>query len=191
MGMNILSTLHTGRIILVTSSHETREQITTLTAELALRGAVMVLDGGNRFAAYQTVRMLRMRTHNIEEAANRIFVRRAFTCYQMLALLETSPSLNTPYLILDLLATFQDENVPLQEANRLLERCLVQLERLRMFAPVVISVKPHSDRSILFERLLSHGDQIFDVEVPYPVATQPALFQVPPCITQERPNCIG
>jgi hypothetical protein len=174
--MNILPTLHTGKMIIVTASHETREQITLLTAELAVRGAVTVLDGGNRFAAYQIVRMLRMRTSNIEEAAKRICVRRAFTCYQTLALLENSPSRPHPHIILDLLSSFYDENVPLPEVNRLLDRCLVQLDRLRMVAPVVISLTPHPDRAFLFERICSKGDQIIDVEIPFPIITQPALF---------------
>jgi len=174
--MNILPIVHTGKIIVVTSNHETREQIITLTAELAVRGAVTVLDGGNRFAAYQTIRMLRMRTHDVEEAANRIFVRRAFTCYQMLTLLENSPSLHQPYLILDMLASFYDENVRLQEVDRLLDRCLVQLERLRMTAPVVISLTQHLDRPFLIDHVRSIADHIIGVEIPYPVITQPALF---------------
>ncbi len=174
--MNILPVIHTGKIIVVTSTRETREQITTLTAELALRGAVTILDGGNRFAAYQTVRMLRMRTHDIEEAANRIFVRRAFTCHQMLTLLENSPSLGQPHLILDMLASFYDENVHLQEVNRLLDRCLVQLERLRMTAPIVISLTQHLDRPFLIDHVRSIADHIIGVEIPYPVTSQLALF---------------
>lgn len=174
--MNILPILHTGKLILITSSHEAREQITVLTAELALRGAVTILDGGNRFAAYQTIRMLRRRTHNIEEAANRIFVRRAFTCYQMLTLLENSPSLQQPYIIMDMFATFYDENVQLKEADRLLDRCLVQLDRLRLTGPVVITMKPHPDRVFLFERLLAKADHNFELEIPYPVISQMALF---------------
>ncbi len=174
--MNILPVLHTGKMIAVTTSRETREQITLLTAELALHGAVTVLDGGNRFAAYQIVRMLRMRTSNFEEAARRIFIRRAFTCYQMLALLENSQALPQPCIILDILSTFYDENVTLQEAGRLLDNCIAQLDRLRVTGPVVISLMPHPDRLFLFERILAKCDQIVDVEIPIPVITQPALF---------------
>lgn len=174
--MNILPILHTGKLIVITTSHETREQITVLTAELALRGAVTILDGGNRLAAYQTIRMLRKRTHKIEEAANRIFVRRAFTCYQMLTLLENSPPLQQPYIVQDIFATFYDENVELKEVDRLLDRCLVQLDRLRLTGPVVITMKPHPDRSFLLERLLAKADHVFELEIPYPVISQPALF---------------
>lgn len=174
--MNILPILRIGKLIVVTLSHETREQISSLTAELALRGAVTVLDGGNGFAAYQIIRMLRKRTHKVDEAANHIFVRRAFTCYQMLTLLEDSPSLQQPYIVLDMLATFYDENVQPKEAGRLLDCCLVQLGRLRLTGPVVITVKPHPDRSFLLERILSQADDVFELEIPYPVISQMALF---------------
>jgi hypothetical protein len=164
-------------MIVICSPSAAREQVAALIAELALCGAVTVLDGGNRFPAYQTMRMLRRRTANILPTANRIFLRRAFTCHQMLALLESSPSLHQPHLILDLLATFHDENVPTEEVSRLLDRCLAQLERLRLEAPVIISLSPpRQERSFLFERVCSCGDQKIDIEIPYPVITQPSLF---------------
>lgn len=154
-----------------------REQIAALTAELALCGAVTVLDGGNRFPAYQAVRILRRRTANLLPTASRIFLRRAFTCYQMLYLLESTPARPQPCLILDLLATFQDENVPTPEVSRLLDRCLTQLDRLRLEAPIIISLATSpGDRIFLFERVCSRSDQLIDIEVPYPVMTQPSLF---------------
>ena len=165
------------KMIVICSASAARDQIAALTAELALCGAVTVLDGGNRFPAYQTARMLRRRTPNILPTARRIFLRRAFTCYQMLALLESTPTLHQPYLILDLLGTFQDENVPTAEVSRLLDRCFTQLERLRLEAPVILSLAPlQGERSFLFERVCARGDQLIDIEIPYPVITQPSLF---------------
>jgi hypothetical protein len=174
--MNLLPVLHAGKLIVIASSHEPREQISSLTVELALRGAVTVLDGGNRFAAYQIIRMLRKRTHKVEEAANRIFVRRAFTCYQVLALLENSPSLQQPYIVLDMFTTFYDENIQLTEVDRLLDHCLFELDRLRLTGPVVITIRPHLDRSFLFERLLAKADHVFELKIPHPVISQMALF---------------
>ena len=165
------------KMIVLCSPSAAREQTAALTAELALCGAVTVLDGGNRFPAYQTMRMLRKRTANVIPTANRIFLRRAFTCYQMLALLESSPALHQPYLVLDLLATFQDENVSTWEVSRLLDRCLAQLDRLRLEAPVIVSLAPNpGERLFLFERVWARGDQRIDIEIPYPVMTQPSLF---------------
>ena len=73
----------------------------------ALRGPVTVLDGGNRFNAYLVARGARGQTELLE----RITVSRAFTCYQMLTLLETTHPLPRPILILDLLNTYYDESV--------------------------------------------------------------------------------
>jgi hypothetical protein len=175
--MNILPILKPSRMIVVCTPSAAREQIAALTAELALCGAVTILDGGNRLPAYRIVRLLRMRTVNVALLAKQIFVRRAFTCYQMLALLESTPALHQPHIILDLLASFYDENVSTEEVNRLLNRCLVQLDRLKQEAPLLVSLgPPHPERQFLFERVCSRGDQTIDIEIPYPVITQPALF---------------
>jgi hypothetical protein len=175
--MKLHPLLKPNKMIVVCTPSAAREQIAALTAELALCGSVTVLDGGNRFPAYQTMRMLRRRTANILPTASRIFLRRAFTCHQMLALLESTPALHQTYIVLDLLATFHDENVSNEEVSRLIDRCLVQLERLRLEAPVIVSLAPpHPERQFLFERVCSRSDQMIDIEIPYPVVTQPALF---------------
>ena len=175
--MDIPPLLKPRQLIVICTPSAAREQVAALTAELALCGSVTVLDGGNRFPAYQTMRMLRRRTPNILPTARRIFLRRAFTCHQMLALLESTPALHQPYIILDLLATFHDENVPNEEVSRLLDRCLSQLDRLRLEAPVLVSLAhPHPERRFLFERVCGRGDQLLQIEIPFPGATQPALF---------------
>jgi hypothetical protein len=177
--MNIPPLLKPEQLIVICTPSAGREQVAALTAELAICGAVTVLDGGNRFPAYQVMRMLRRRTPNILPTAGRIFLRRAFTCHQMLALLESTHSLHQPYIVLDLLATFHDVKVPDEEVSRLLDRCLVQLERLSLEAPVLVSLAPpptNAERRFLFERVCARGDRLIDIQIPYPVVTQPALF---------------
>jgi hypothetical protein len=39
------------------------------------------MDGGNRYRPYQVAKLLRTKTVDISTAANRLFSRRAFTCY--------------------------------------------------------------------------------------------------------------
>jgi hypothetical protein len=175
--MNNFPILKPNNLIVLCAHSAAKEQIATLIAELALCSAVTVLDGGNCFAAYQIVRMLRLRTADLVTAANHIFLRRAFTCHQMLTLLESTPALHQPYIVLDLLASFYDDNVPVAEVSRLLDRCLAQLDRLRLEAPVVVSLgASHPARQFLFERVCSCGDQTIEMEIPDPVITQPALF---------------
>lgn len=91
---------------------------------------------GNRVQPYRVAHLLRLNTSEISPAAKHIFIRRAFTCYQMLALLEDIPALCQPHLVRDFLAALLDENIRLTEATRLLEICLRQLDRLCEFAPV-------------------------------------------------------
>ena len=175
--MNILPEIHKKKLIVVCTHNAARDQVSALTAQIALHSPVTVLDGGNRFPAYQTVRMLRGLTPDIVPAAKRIFIRRAFTCHQMLALLESTPALPQPYIVLDLLATFYDENVSSAEVNRLLNRCLVQLDRLKWIAPTIVTLTHSpSERSFLGETVRSRADQIVDIEIPFPIVTQPTLF---------------
>jgi hypothetical protein len=101
-------------------------------------GSLRVLDGGNRFNAYKVARAARGRP----EVLNRITVSRAFTCYQVLSLLESTPSIPVPFVILDLLSTFYDESVQGGERKRLLRACIAHLKRLEQAAGGVVSVHP-------------------------------------------------
>jgi len=95
-------------------------------AQVGERCSLRVLDGGNRFNAYTVARAARGR----QEVLNRITVSRAFTCYQVLSLLESTPATKAPFVVLDLLNTFYDESVPIGERKRLLRSCIAHLERL-------------------------------------------------------------
>ena len=69
------------------------------------------------------------------QALGRVHVARAFTCYQVVALLCDLPASTMPHVIFDLPATFGDESVPLHESRRLLGIALEQVQRLRCAAP--------------------------------------------------------
>ena len=97
-----------------------------------------VLDGGNRFNAYTVARA----AHGRPDILEHITVARAFTCYQVLALLESTPASPAPFIILDLLRTFYDESVRAGERQRLLRACLRQLHRLEQAAGGLVSVHP-------------------------------------------------
>ena len=98
----------------------------TTIARLGEAEAVRILDAGNRFNAYTVARAARGRP----EVLNRITVSRAFTCYQVLSLLESTPALPVPFVVLDMLSTFYDEAVNAGERKRLLRECIDHLDRL-------------------------------------------------------------
>jgi hypothetical protein len=56
------------------------EPVTQVMAELAVRGPLTVLDGGNRFPAYHLIRLIRSRVPDPSTALQHTFLRRAFTC---------------------------------------------------------------------------------------------------------------
>jgi hypothetical protein len=176
--MEWLTHLHTPTLMVVLARHAARDEISALAAELALRGPLTILDSGNRVAPYQITHRLRQRTTDIASAAKRIFIRRAFTCYQMVALLENTPALTQPYLVLDLLASFYDDNVRFGEAQRLLGLCLKEIERLVEKAPVVIALAPPlvAERASLIEQVCARATRVITIETPMPLISQPALF---------------
>ncbi len=176
--MDILPVLKTGKLIVLYTSDAARVESMTLIAELGLRGAVTILDGGNRYRPYQVAMLLRRKTVDISTVAKRLFSRRAFTCYEMNTLLGSTPSLQQPYIILDLLNTFYDDHVPAHEASRLLDSCLKQIERLLSLAPVVVTLAPPqvAERAFLLEQVCRKADEVLIKEAPVCQPTQPSLF---------------
>lgn len=179
--MNILPVLQTGRLIALLASHAAREQSMSLITELALRGAVTVLDGGNRFMPYRVAQLLRRKTPDIASVSKRVFLRRAFTCYEMNSLLADTPAFAQPYVILDLLHAFYDDHVPIREADRLLKSCLGQIHRLGLSAPVVATLAPPlaKERAFLIEQVCAVADEVFTPEADTPpLLSQLSLFSL-------------
>jgi hypothetical protein len=150
-------------------------------ARMALAEPICVLDGGNGFDVHSIARGLRAQTAELDAAMQRITIARAFTCYQVVALLAQQPLGSRPVLVLDLLATFHDENVPRPERLRLLDQALGNLVVLSRLAPVAISVSPSAQDDWLarLETTLAaqtcHGLARWRFEAP-PVIVQPRLF---------------
>ena len=159
-----------------------------LIAHLACRGPLRVLDGGNRFDAYgcntAVARALDAHTANLPTILERIYLARAFTCYQVETLLKETPTQPPPTIVLDLLSTFYDESVSAIESQRLLETCIRHLNRLNRMAPVAVSVRPGPsashlkadiDRPRLMETLQAAAGQTFMLE-PYTPPSPPRLL---------------
>lgn len=173
-------------LITVLAPHAARMHMLVLSARLAHRGALQVLDAGNQFNAYEVARSLRQEgAEGFQQALERIHVARAFTPYQLLALLEATSTGSTraqpsaPTLVLDLLNTFYDENLPQPERRRLLVRCLAELRRLSQAAVVVVSVRPtppvQEDPLGLVDMVKEASDEVLLFEEMAPVV-QPRLF---------------
>jgi hypothetical protein len=148
------------------------------TAVLALRGPVRVLDAGNRFDPYRVTRAIRRRTSRLDPVMRRIYVARAFTCYQVVTLLQETPPTPAPHLVFDLLATFSDQAVTTAESRRLLQMAIEQLLRLRRQAPVIISVhsEPSGQRAGLLRLLAGTADLVLQPDAPTRSALEKLLW---------------
>lgn len=144
-------------------------------AELAQRGPIQVLDGGNRFDLLGLNRELRRRDLPFYSALERVQVARAFTCYQMTTLLEGPAGSGTPTLVLNLLATFQDENASQTERLRLLESCLYQLRKRAHHTAVLVVVHPQPSEEPFLIRVREAADRVWVFE-PQPPISQLTLL---------------
>jgi len=171
----------TGKISLVVAPRAVVGRLMSMLATLALRGQVIVIDGGNRFDGYALARALRVHTHQVEAALKRVWLSRAFTCYQMVAMLAELPVDGTPVIVLDLLATFLDENVSLNKRLRLLDSSLNLLRRISQGAPVAIWARARTttatveDEQLLMP-LLEAAHDIWELQAPETSTHQLPLF---------------
>lgn len=145
------------QILLVMGEHAASNWMWQLSAWLAIKGNLRVLDAGNRFNAYPVAQAIRRQHQNPRVVLERIRLSRAFTCYQVDVLLEEWLPQPHPTLVFDLLATFYDENVNLPESQRLLRQVIWRLQQLSKLAPVVVSTSLPAaicvERMVLFDML--------------------------------------
>jgi len=176
--MNILPVVHAGKLIVISGPHAACRESLALIVELGLRGPVTILDGGNRYKPNQVAIMLGRKCLDVTPVANRLFSRRAFTCYEMNTLLGSTPHLHQPYVILDLLHTFYDDHTPTYEVSRLLRSCLGQIQRLQTTAPVIVTLSPPmtEERAFLLDEVYEKADQLFTIEDLEARVVQSALF---------------
>jgi hypothetical protein len=194
--MNDITDIRPGKWTMLVLNRGMHTPLLSNLYRLAERGPLTVLDGGNRFNAYLVARGARGQSELLE----RITVSRAFTCYQMLTLLETTPALLAscqqdgaraarsrpaalprPILVLDILNTFYDESVKVHERRRLLTGCIAHLNRLSRPAGGAVTVHPPavpSPEAIEFVRMLeAHAADMFLPEQPLALPiSQPRLF---------------
>ena len=169
-----------GKIALVTAPRGVIQSLMVMIATLALRGEVIVVDGGNCLDGYALARALRERTSQVQEGLKQILLSRAFTCYQMVALLGALPAGDTPVIVLDILATFLDENVAFAKRQRLLENSIRLLQQISASAPVAIWARTHNpahqEEQRLLRPLLESAHTIWELQSPVTPTYQPPLF---------------
>lgn len=166
-----LSGLKPGRVTVLLAPQAACALLLESAARLSLHETVRVLDGGNQFNAYTVARSIRRTTSDINRALSRIHLARAFTCYQVETLVSSAARQAQPAsatLILDMLSTFNDENISLAERKRLLERIRLGLKVISRQSVLVIGLRPahpgYPDTAALVEQVLGWADDVWQAE---------------------------
>ncbi len=170
-----------GKVSLVVAPRAVVGSLMSMLATLALRGRVLVVDGGNCFDGYALARALRRHTHEVDAALQQVWLSRAFTCYQMVAMLGELPVDGTPLIVLDMLSTFLDENVNFTKRQRLLESSLNLLRRISQGAPVAVwarvnTASANAEDQQLLAPLLETARDVWHLEAPETPVHQMPLF---------------
>lgn len=117
-----------------------KASVNELIFQQALENPVWILDAGNCFDPYRIVRQIRMQTPQVKAVLGRIQVARAFTCFQVVTLLEQTQITQGSIFILRLLTTFMDEMIQMGDRMRLLKQVDVQIERLCQCVPITVTM---------------------------------------------------
>ncbi len=120
-----------------------------------LASNVIFIDGANTFRLYQTTRLARLCQLDPKQVLDRIYISRAFTAYQMTALImkqleETVKTYGTKLIIIsDIAAMFLDKDVEEQEAKRIYSQVTNRLQNFaRETQTIVIATYPPHDESL-------------------------------------------
>lgn len=147
--LRVPATKHQRRLYTVFGVHAAAEPLLRLCAKIALTRKVRILDCGNRSDMYAVAKTLRPLTTDPATAMARVRLSRAFTCYQVEALLASNRSVlsndlpkDTPVIVLDLLATFLDESINDQEIRRLFHESINHLQYIAQHTVVFIGISP-------------------------------------------------
>ena len=126
---------------LVYESGSTRASVDDSIIQIAMSGTVLIMDAGNCFNPLRLIRAIRQQTLRINQVLENIQVARAFTCFQVLALLDQTVDPQGPVFIFRPLTTFHDEMAPVYERLRLLREVDRHVNRLQDSVAVTIMIR--------------------------------------------------
>lgn len=118
-----------------------------------LRSNVIFIDGGNTFRLYQVARLARLYQLDPKQTLERIYISRAFTAYQMTALIleklkETIKRYDAKLAIIsDIAGFFLDKDVPDSEARRVYSQVTAYLSNFAKENQIILiaTYPPHRE----------------------------------------------
>lgn len=181
--MNTLSNLpnsitRSRGLALLLTVDRARSNLTEFIAAQILTGPLLVISGSEWLPAFELSRILRSRTIEVKETLNHLYTVRVSTCFRLFDSLANIPSNGEPILVLDVLHTFYDEDIPLRVRLFKLRECCRQLKRLALYRPVILMTQEMhvEDYEKFIPALRSIADHVLTLEPDLEQIRQPALF---------------
>jgi len=140
-------------VISLTSLLCVRAQLPTQLGGLSSN--VVLIDGGNTFRLYQVARLAQLHHLDPKQALDKIHLARAFTAYQMTALImerlkDVVEKHNAKLVIIsDIAGLFIDKDIPNEEARRVFSQVIAYLQSFaRQYQIILIATCPPRQNSI-------------------------------------------
>lgn len=128
-------------LFLILTKDKARKSKTDLIAHLILSGPLFVVSGDEWLPSFSLPRILREQTTELKTVMSRLRSVRASTCYRLWDSLATMPLKGEPILVLDLLHTFYDSDIPLRTRLFRLRECCRELKRLAFYRPILVMIQ--------------------------------------------------
>ncbi|KAA3644142.1 MAG: hypothetical protein DWQ07_18705 [Chloroflexi bacterium] len=155
---------HAGEVVLLLAPHAGQATLLTMAAHLTVRGPLIILDAGTRFDTVLVAKQLRLIGLDPADYIDNIQVARVFTMLELVDALERTSQADSPFILLDTLATFFNPKTRTPDCYRILTRCLAEIERLAVKRPLFLSARLISedlgDRAGLYARLEGVATQV-------------------------------
>ncbi|NMB62533.1 MAG: hypothetical protein GYA18_09370 [Chloroflexi bacterium] len=177
---DITQVLNLNQLVVLALPRSRARDTLSIVCDLALKDSLRVVDGGNLFNVLLLNRLIRRKTSNVTAVLSRIYISRAFTCFQMEAMLHDLQTYHSPVIVLDLLHMFYDESIDDQQSRHLFASCVAHLRRISGSSPVLVSIAPapHTgSRTFLTSMLLEAANHVWQWEANSAPQLQPSLWE--------------
>jgi hypothetical protein len=153
-----------------------RNKIAEVIAAMALNGSFSIVTGREHLPSYEVTQLLDDDITDFQIILGQK-LRRAFNCYQLVDILQTTPPVREPLLILHFLYPFY-EDIPVERRIHRFDQCIEQLERLSASRSIgmIIVDSEGPDYSLFYPTLENIADEIFQTEEEVEAVSQARLF---------------
>ena len=175
--LSVHSTEKRGLVLLLTQDKARKSKI-DLIANLILSGPLFVVSGDEWMPSFLLSHIIREQTTEVKAILDRLYSVRASTCYRLFDSLANIPSNGEPILVMDVLHTFYDDDIPLRTRLFRLRECCRELKRLTLYRPVIVLTQEREgeDYEKFIPALYSIADTVFTLAPEAEHIKQPVLF---------------